>query len=145
MNSLKSLRTAARGSIIMNGKSLLDTNIVISIFKDEKNIAKRIRALRKVYIPVVVLGELYYGAFKSMRIEKNLNNISLLLDHISVLQTNEGTAKIYGEIKTQLKRKGKPIPENDIWVAAIARQFNLTLITKDGHFKEVDGLKYTLL
>jgi tRNA(fMet)-specific endonuclease VapC len=129
----------------MNGKSLLDTNIVISIFKDEKNIAKRIRALRKVYIPVVVLGELYYGAFKSMRIEKNLNNISLLLDHISVLQTNEGTAKIYGEIKTQLKRKGKPIPENDIWVAAIARQFNLTLITKDGHFKEVDGLKYTLL
>jgi len=51
------------------------------------------------------------------------------------------TAQQYGDIKNQLRAKGRPIPENDIWIAAIAMQYQLTLVARDGHFHEVDGLQ----
>ena len=54
---------------------------------------------------------------------------------------DELTTLAYGTIKAALRKKGKPIPENDIWIAAIASQHNLTIVTRDKHFKEVDGLK----
>jgi tRNA(fMet)-specific endonuclease VapC len=49
-------------------------------------------------------------------------------------------ARQYGVIKNALRAKGRPIPENDIWIAAIAMQYHLTLVARDGHFQEVDGL-----
>ncbi len=130
---------------MMNGKFLLDTNIVIDIMEDDKSIVERIKNFEEVYIPVTVVGELYFGAFKSEKVEKNMENISTLLDTIDVLDDNVETAKIYGEIKNNLKLKGRPIPENDIWVAAIAKHNNLTLLTNDDHFKEVADLSLETL
>jgi len=51
------------------------------------------------------------------------------------------TAKLYGEIKNRLKVKGRPIPENDIWIAALAQQYSLTLASNDGHFSEIENLQ----
>ena len=124
----------------MNGRYLLDTNIVIGLLENKKSIVEKIEALEEVYIPVTVIGELYYGAFKSQKVEKNLESISNLLDTANVLDDDAETAKVYGEIKNSLKKRGKPIPENDIWIAAIAKYNSLTLLTNDEHFKEIPDL-----
>ena len=58
-----------------------------------------------------------------------------------ILSSDADTAKRYGLIKAELKSKGKPIPENDIWIAAIAKQYDLTIVSRDHHFKEIDDLK----
>ncbi|MCK4766626.1 MAG: type II toxin-antitoxin system VapC family toxin [Candidatus Aminicenantes bacterium] len=129
----------------MSGKSLLDTNIVIALFKNEKPIVRKIRNLGEVYIPVTVVGELYYGAYKSQQVGKNLEKIFDFLADSDILGVSEKTARIYGEIKSRLKKKGRPIPENDIWIAAIARQYELPLVTKDKHFSEIEELELTLL
>ena len=125
----------------MNGRFLLDTNIVIALFAQDKNVIDRLRTADEVYFPAIGLGELYYGAFNSTRMDENLDRIDQLGLEVSVLPCNEGTAKHYGNIKAQLKRKGKPIPENDIWIAAIAFQYELTLVSRDFHFENISGLQ----
>ena len=108
--------------------------------KDEKTV-EAIHELEEVFIPVIVVGELYYGAFKSKKIKENLKNISELLKIISVLGNDVETARIYGDLKSKLKKKGRPIPENDIWIAAIAKQYKLTIMTADQHFEAIENLK----
>lgn len=89
-------------------------------------------------------GELYYGAQYSINIQKNTSNILKVTARYSVLHIDENTAKFYGSIKAALRKKGKPIPENDIWIAAIAQQYDLILITRDNHFSEIDNLNTEL-
>jgi tRNA(fMet)-specific endonuclease VapC len=126
--------------IIMNGKYLLDTNAVIAFLRNDEKIVEKIKEKAEIYMPVTVVGELYFGAFKSRKREENLKKISKLLEDMIVLENNVQTARVYGEIKKILKHKGKPIPENDIWIAAIAKQYNLLLITTDIHFNEIEDL-----
>lgn len=124
----------------MNGSEvLLDTNMVSAALEQETAVVSRLAAVT-VIIPNVVLGELYYGAYASTRIENNLQRIEALLEDFSVLTSDEETARQYGMVRAGLKRKGRPIPENDVWIAALALQYNLTLVTRDKHFAEVDGL-----
>lgn len=94
-----------------------------------------------MFIPAIVLGELYYGARKSGQAEKNLARIEEFVRGVAVLACNAGTAREYGLIKNQLRVKGRPIPENDIWIAAVARQRDLVLVSRDDHFAEVEDLK----
>lgn len=128
--------------ILMTGnRILLDTNIITAWLKGERLLADKIDTAAEVYIPIHVLGELYYGAQYSANIQANMANISKVITRYEVLNTNEDTALLYGFIKTALKRKGRPIPENDIWIATIARQHDLILITRDNHFNEVEGIR----
>ncbi len=125
----------------MTGNSYaLDTNIISAWLQGETIIADKIDAATNVFIPITVVGELYYGAQYSTKVEQNLNNISKALSHYRMLMIDEDTCRTYGLIKAALRRKVKPIPENDIWIAALVLQHNLTLATRDKHFKEVDGL-----
>jgi len=138
------LRKDVKKLILMIGnRILLDTNIISAWLKGEKSLANKIDEAEDVYIPVVVLGELYYGAQYSTQIHTNISNIEKLVARYDVLNTNSETAALYGIIKASLRKKGKPIPENDIWIAGIARQHNLTLVTRDRHFNEVDGIATT--
>lgn len=124
----------------MSGKYLLDTNIVIALFQGEQPILDKIAQLKSVFTPSIVVGELYFGAFKSSKIKENVTRINEFALKNEILSCDQHTAKIYGEIKSGLKSIGKPIPENDIWIAATAMQYNLTLITRDSHFNYVSGL-----
>lgn len=119
---------------------LLDTNIISAWLKGEAAIADKIDESAQVYIPVIAVGELYYGAQYSTHIKKNISNINKVITRYNVLYINEDTASVYGVIKAGLRKKGKPVPENDIWIAAIARQHELILITRDKHFKEIEQL-----
>ena len=122
-------------------KFLLDTNIISAWLKGESAIADKIDKAGEIHIPVIVIGELYYGALFSTQTEKNISDIQRITRHYNLLPTNEFTALVYGEIKATLRKKGKPIPENDIWIAAIARQHNFTIVTRDKHFSAIEGLK----
>jgi tRNA(fMet)-specific endonuclease VapC len=65
-----------------------------------------------------------------------------LAEETTVLSCDAGTAAQYGEIKNQLRAKGRPLPENDIWIAAIAIQHGLTLVSRDRHFEEIEALPH---
>ena len=120
---------------------LLDTNIVSAWLKGESNVVSNIQRAMEIHIPVTVVGELCYGAQFSNRVEGNMNDLKNIIDAYSVLLINGSTAMIYGSIKSELRKKGRPIPENDIWIAAITIQHNLVLITRDKHFDEIEGLR----
>jgi tRNA(fMet)-specific endonuclease VapC len=124
----------------MTDAVLLDTNAVIALFKNEPGIQEHIRKSSKVFVPNVVLGELYFGAFKSTFIEKNLERITQLGQFCEILYSDKETSRIYGQWKSKLESKGKPIPDNDLWIASLALQHQLTVITKDLHFSEFQEL-----
>lgn len=90
---------------------------------------------------VTVLGEMLYGALHSASSSKNLDRLDDFISGAVFLSCDLGIARHYGQIKTSLRRKGKPIPDNDIWIAASAMQYSLTLATRDLHFDDVDGLQ----
>src|SRR5437588_6623617 len=124
----------------MSGKYLLDTNIVIAIFAGDPDVLERLSEPNEIFLPTIVLGELYYGARKSTHIETNISRIDDLAATTTLLGCDLSTARHYGQIKNDLRAKGRPIPENDIWIAAVAQQHGLTLVSRDTHFDEVDTL-----
>jgi len=124
----------------MNGRFLLDTNIVIALFAEDTSVQKGLMEAEQVFVPSIVLGELYYGARKSLRTQENIARVDEFAAISAVLVPNIATAQKYGEIKNALRNKGRPIPENDIWIVAITKQYGLTLVTRDEHFKEVEGI-----
>ena len=125
----------------MSGKYLLDTNIVIALFAADDSVQKHIADAKEIFIPTTVIGELFFGAFKSTHSKENISLIEKFALFNTVLSCGLGTGKEYGRIKNLLKIKGSPIPENDIWIAAVAIEHDLTLVTRDEHFKHINELK----
>jgi tRNA(fMet)-specific endonuclease VapC len=125
----------------VSGKVLVDTNVVIALFAGEPDVVERLRHREAVFLCVPVLGELRYGAQASARVESNLARLDQFARALMVLDCDVDTAVVYARVKFGLRQKGRPIPENDVWIAAIARQHDLTLLTRDGHFGEIEGLK----
>ena len=125
---------------MIGNKYLLDTNIIIAWLRGETAIANKIEKAEEVHIPIIVVGELYYGATFSTHVQKNIKEIKKVTSNYNVLLIDEETAINYGNIKTALRKIGKPIPENDIWIAAIARQYELIVVTRDNHFKKINSI-----
>lgn len=123
-------------------KYLLDTNAIIALQRENEALKKLLRSATDVFVPVVAVGELYYGAYKSQRVEANRKELAAFITNRVVLNVDTNTADVYGQLKQALRAKGRPIPENDIWIAALAVQYDLTLMTDDAHFAVVDNLKW---
>jgi tRNA(fMet)-specific endonuclease VapC len=119
---------------------LLDTNVVIEILNDRLP-AERIPQNCDVFLSTISLGELYLGAKKSGRREENLRRLRSLEEDISILVCDRDTADHYSDLRLDLLRRGRPIPANDLWIAAIARQHALPLVTYDAHFDLVTGIE----
>jgi len=124
----------------MSGRYLLDTSILIALFGDEIAVKGKLAQASEVFIPSIAVGELYYGAWKSQRRQENIAQVDELVAESVVLGCNAGTARWYGEIKNALRLKGRPIPENDLWIAAIALEHHLVVATRGAHFGEIDNL-----
>jgi tRNA(fMet)-specific endonuclease VapC len=124
----------------MNGRFALDTNIVVALWSDDPAVKQRFAEAGETFIPSIVLGELYFGAVKSFRSKANLARVDDFAATNNVLPCDAVTAQHYGRIRATLRSKGRPIPDNDIWIASLARQFGPTLVTRDDHFQEVEGL-----
>ena len=125
----------------MSGRYLLDTNIIIALFASDTAVKDNLVEADEVFVPTIAIGELYFGARKSGQAKENVARIDEFTVSNVVLGCDTETARRYGEIKDGLRTKGHPIPENDIWIAAIALQHGLTLVTRDTHFGAVEGLK----
>lgn len=124
----------------MNGSVLLDTNIVIGLFAGDPSILASLSRTDRIFIPSIVLGELYFGAYKSAHGDQNIRRIDELVQMSAVLVCDAATAVHYGRIKKTLRERGRPLPENDIWIAALAQQHNLTVVSRDQHFREIETL-----
>ncbi len=125
----------------MESEVILDTNIVSAVLKNERALQEQFARVSRVRVPSTVFGELYYGAYHSTRVVSNLAAVDQFLPLVSVLVCDVGTAREYGLIRQELAAKGRPIPENDMWIAAVARQHQLPLVSRDAHFDAVPGLR----
>lgn len=124
----------------MAGRYLLDTNIVIAYFANETTVVNGVDGATEIFLPAAGIGELYYGAYKSNQVERNLSRLELFISQAPVLPCDLDTARLYGEIRNRLRAQGAPIPENDIWIAATALLHELTLATRDAHFQHINNL-----
>jgi len=121
---------------------LLDTNTYAAFKRNDQIAMSIIRTSEYLGINVIVLGELY-GGFKGGSKEKtNKEELEQFLDspRVQIIQLDEETAEFYANIYWDLKKKGKPVPSNDMWVAASAMRHGLALFTYDEHFKDIKGL-----
>lgn len=121
----------------------LDTNIAIAFLNGEKKIIAKISEYTRIYLPVTVIGELLFGAKNSTRSKENLKRLLSLISACDELGVNSIVAEEYSNIRLALKKKGNPIPENDIWIAAICQVNDIELMTRDQHFRNIDQLKLT--
>jgi tRNA(fMet)-specific endonuclease VapC len=115
---------------------LLDTNVAIALLENDSEVEQRLSQGATIYLPVITLGELYFGASKSMRPGENIRRVDQLAGTISIVNCDQAVARHYGDLKQELRRRGRPIPENDLWIAAMARRHDLTLVSRDRHFDE---------
>jgi tRNA(fMet)-specific endonuclease VapC len=104
-------------------------------------VLERLEADVTVFLPSIVLGELLFGAYRSGRVVENLERVAELAASNTVLPCDGATARHYGRIKNQLRESGRPIPENDNGICALALQHGLSVASRDTHFREVEGLK----
>jgi tRNA(fMet)-specific endonuclease VapC len=95
----------------------------------------------EIALPVIVLGEYRYGIKHSRHWERYERWLSELIVNCRVLNVDLGTAKQYAEVRDELRRNGRPLPGNDLWIAALARQHELPVLSRDRHFDSVARLK----
>lgn len=123
-------------------KILIDTNVYSLAMRGNPEIVAVLRTVSSIRLSVVSIGELLSG-FRGGRKEKmNRRRLAEFLDtpRVKVHPIDEDTAEFYSVILNQLRKAGRPIPTNDLWIAATALQHGLPLLTKDKHFSKVEGL-----
>ena len=128
----------------MAGRYLLDSNIVIALFNRDADVTRRLAETEEVFLSTIVLGELIYGALYSSLVEENLAKIDFLAVRLPPLPVDPAIAREYGRIKQELRDRGTPIPENDIWIAATAIRHELILATRDAHFNAIPCLSWEM-
>ena len=120
---------------------ILDTNALSALADDDSAVIAVLARADEVAIPVIALGEYRHGIAQSRNRSSYESWLTGLLEDCIVLDIQEPTTRYYAEIVAELKRKGKPIPINDIWIAALCRQHGLPLLSRDQHFDFVEGNK----
>jgi predicted nucleic acid-binding protein len=125
-------------------KYLLDTNICVYWLKGNEQIEQKILSvgIDNVALSFINVSELYYGAYKSKRIESNLNLVRQLSDQLSVVESDETISELFGQLKAELEGAGSIIDDADLFIAACAKVHGLILVTNNiKHFKRIKGLK----
>jgi tRNA(fMet)-specific endonuclease VapC len=124
-------------------KILLDTNAYSGFMSGDSLVFDYIIESRITYISTIMLGELFAGFSGGSRFSENKKELKIFLgkEGVKTIDVSIETSEIFGEIKSGLRKKGKMIPLNDIWIAAHAVETGAKLITYDAHFKNISGLR----
>lgn len=120
----------------------LDTNRLTDLFQGDMALAEWLGSCDEIWIPLVVLAEIkagFYGGSQQHRNEILLREL-LAKTTVGVLLPSRETAEHYARVFVQLKRAGTPVPDNDLWIAALALEHDLVLITRDRHFEGIPQL-----
>ena len=120
----------------------LDANRYVDFCKGVDAAVGALRRAREIVLPFVVLAELRGGFRCGVRSERNEQVLARFLQspRVTVLFADEGTTHFYAELYAELRRAGTPIPTNDLWIAALALEHDLTLFTRDKHFDRLPRL-----
>ena len=123
-------------------KILLDSSAYSHLRRGDRRIAEIVRGSEEILLSSIVIGELLYGFRKGSRLERNLQEPRGFLPspYVTVMTVSFTTADRYARIAASLRAKGRPIPANDIWIAAHALEAGAELVSYDRHFDQIDGL-----
>ena len=120
---------------------ILDTNALSAFIDGEPAIGARLSIETRAAIPVIVLGEFRYGIATSRHRRAYERWLEDHLPEFEILSVTEATTLAYAGIRASLKKAGRPIPANDAWIAALALQHRLPILSRDEHFDAVAGLR----
>jgi tRNA(fMet)-specific endonuclease VapC len=120
---------------------ILDTNALSAFIDGEPTIGVRLSAERHAAIPVIVLGEFRYGIAGSRHRDRYEQWLEEHLRDFEILAVTEPTTVTYARLRVSLKKLGRPIPANDAWIAALALQHRLPVLSRDDHFDAVPDLR----
>jgi tRNA(fMet)-specific endonuclease VapC len=120
---------------------ILDTNALSAIADNELSAVRIFRDAESIELPVIVLGEYRFGIAQSRRRGEYERWLKEMIMATRVLSIDEETSSHYARIRAELKKASHPIPSNDLWIAALIRQHELPIMSRDGHFDFIAGLK----
>jgi tRNA(fMet)-specific endonuclease VapC len=118
----------------------VDTNIVIAFLNGDESILEKFESTDRILLPFPAKGELLFGAMCSARAAQNVDRLQKLFLQFETIHSSLDVEVRYAETKSKLKTKGRPIPENDIWIAACAQSADVPLSSRDEHFRAIDDL-----
>ena len=126
----------------MEVRVALDTNRLTDLFQGDAELADQLGQCDEVWLPLVVLAEMKAGFLGGTQQSRNeaILRAFLAKPTVGILLPARETAEHYARLFVQLKRAGTPIPDNDLWIAALALEHDLQLITRDQHFEQVPQL-----
>jgi predicted nucleic acid-binding protein len=126
---------------------LLDTNAYSALLRGHDEVAHRVRRAERIVFSTVVAGELLLGFRLGTRLKKNMAELDAFLEspYVSLVSVTLTTADRFARIAAALRAKGRPIPTNDIWIAAHAMEVGAELLSFDAHFGAIDGLAWVAL
>ena len=124
---------------------LLDTNAYTLLMRGQNEVGQLVRRARELLVSAVVIGELMAGFRCGTRLGQNLDSLRSFLDspRVSIVEVGHVTADRYSRISAALRAKGRPIPTNDVWIAAHAMETGADLVSADQHFRHIDGIVWT--
>ncbi len=125
-------------------KLLLDSNAYSAFMRGNRQVLDLVRTAEEVLFSAIVVGEQLFGFRQGTRFEQNLAELRSFLQrpYVSLVPVGPVTADRYSRIVTSLKAKGRPIPTNDVWIAAHAMETGADLVSADSHFEHVDGITW---
>lgn len=126
---------------------LLDSNAYSRLMRGDRQVADLVRSAEEVLLSATVVGELLYGFRRGSRFERNVAELRSFLESpfVSFVEAGMVTSDRYSRIAAALRAKGRPIPTNDVWVAAHAMETGADLVSADGYFEHLDGIVWVRL
>ncbi len=120
---------------------ILDTNTISALLDGDRQLSQVLDTTTRHHLPLVALAEYAFG-LQSSKYGARLKSVFRKLETDSILLLpDRATADWYVTIRHKLKLRGRPIPEGDLWIAALARQHDLEIISRDEHFDVVEGVR----
>lgn len=128
-------------------KLVLDTNAYCLCDTGHEAALSSLEEATHIFLPVIVFGELYYGFKHGARLNENLRRLETFIDafDVQIILVDLSVARKFGDLYASLRKKGKPIPTNDIWIGACCSAVEGTLLTADRHFLEIDQIDVRLI
>jgi len=124
-------------------KVLCDTNAFTALRCENDTVLRSLESAETVYLSVIVLAELYYGYIKGSRQKENMEILTRFIHKptVEILGVTRETSLIFAENQLELKRRGTPVPTNDLWIASQCMETGTVLLTSDAHFDYIPGVR----
>lgn len=120
---------------------ILDTNAVSALLSGDAALARLLEPTERHHLPVIVIGEYRYGLLRSRHRQTLQAFLETLIRESLVLRLDGATTTHYAAVRNELREAGRPIPENDVWIAGLARQHDQPIVSRDEHFDAIAGTR----